>query len=59
MPADEFATTAFWRRLTAAASGHGHDGHEVMLVGQVNPTDVYELRCVRCDRPVVAIRVQR
>ncbi|MFG1846865.1 hypothetical protein [Micromonospora carbonacea] len=57
--AADFATRAFWRRLTTAASGHGHDGHPVALVGHTDPTDVYELRCVQCGVQVVTVRVQR
>lgn len=57
--ADQFATQAFWRQATAAASGQGHDGHAVTLVGRTEPKDEYELRCVRCEQTVVSIRVQR
>ncbi|MEV5819383.1 hypothetical protein AB0L22_09420 [Micromonospora haikouensis] len=57
--AADFATQACWRRLTSVASGHGHDGHPVTLVGRTEPTDVYDLRCLQCAVTVVAVHVQR
>ncbi|MFJ8690208.1 hypothetical protein [Micromonospora wenchangensis] len=59
-PADGFATTPFWRRLTAVAAEQGHDrDHGLQLVGHVDPDNLYTLRCVRCDLAVVELTVDR
>lgn len=59
VPAPEFASAGFWRRLDTLATGRGHHGHPTMLVGHVEPTDQYALRCMQCDQVVAAISVQR
>lgn len=59
VPADEFADAAFWRRAESTAADRGHGGHPIMLVGQVDPTNVYLLRCPPCDVTVIEIAVDR
>ncbi len=54
-----FAGERFWAALDRLADRQGHDGHSRVLVGSADPTSRYELRCVRCERPIATIDVRR
>lgn len=56
---DVFAGDRFWAALDRLADRRGHDGHPRILVGLADPTSRYELRCVRCERPVATMDVRR
>lgn len=59
VPAAEFAGPAFWQRANSTAVDQGHGGHPTMLVGEVESTDVYRLRCQLCDTTIVEVTVDR
>jgi hypothetical protein len=56
---DVFAGERFWAALDRLAERRGHDGHQRVLRGSVEPTSRYEFRCVSCDRPIATMDVQR
>ncbi|MEU7802638.1 hypothetical protein AB0B10_25600 [Micromonospora arborensis] len=59
VPAAVFATDPFWARLNRLADDQGHLDHPRILVGRVEPTSRYTLRCERCQSAVVELVVIR
>jgi hypothetical protein len=54
-----FAQAQFWAALNRLADREGHHDHARSLIGQVNPTNHYELWCVPCAGAVVTMQVER
>jgi hypothetical protein len=54
-----FAGDRFWAALDRLADRRGHDEHPRVLVGLIDPINRYELRCVRCERPIATMDVRR
>lgn len=54
-----FAGERFWSALERLADRRGHDGHSRVLVGFTEPTNRYELQCLRCERPIATMDVAR
>jgi hypothetical protein len=59
VPQAEFAGPRFWAAADRLAHRRGHGDHQCGLIGLVEPTDRYELRCVPCDEVLAVLTVER
>ncbi len=57
---DVFAGGPFWAAVDRLGDRRGHYGHQRFLVGSVEATNRYELRCITCDdRAIATMDVRR
>jgi hypothetical protein len=59
LAAGVFAGDRFWAAADQLAERTEHAGHPRWLVGETERITHYQLRCVKCDVPVMTFEIQR